>query len=87
MSDSQFPLDYLSLTDLRAARNTLYLAIVTGAKSTRFADGSSVEYRDMAEALVILRGLDARISTYLPAPSFAAAPLRAYIMRPWNGYS
>lgn len=60
----------------QADRDTLAAAIVTGAKSVRYADGRQVEYQDTAQMLKALAAIDAEIAgnsaTATPRCAFAS---------------
>ena len=84
MSDTQATLDGLTLEELQASRRTLYLSKVAGTLTVRYADGTTITYRSLAEIDSALRDLDTRITASLPASS--AGVVRAFRLGFGSGY-
>ncbi len=77
----------MTLAELQAAQRALVQTRLSGTLSTRFADGSMVTYRTDAEIAAQLQFLDRLIAAASPTVTDPMSqPVRAFRLRPWNGF-
>ena len=85
MSDALTRWNGLTLAELQAGQRALSQAMMGGTLSVRYADGSQVTYRSATDLAAAMDYVSALIARALPGDA-AVQPIRAFRVRPWNGY-
>lgn len=80
------PLAGIPLQEAAEMRRDLVRAMSGGQLSVRYADGTSITYRDMKEMKEALDALEGRILAVQNAGDSSAAPLRAFRITPFSGW-
>jgi hypothetical protein len=87
MSSSLSPLAGIPLQEMNERRRDLVRAMSGGQLSVRYADGTSITYRSMAEMKIALNELEGRILAASAASNpLAPKPVRAIRLIPFGGY-
>lgn len=86
MSYSLPPLATIPLDEAIQMRADLKRAMSTGALSVRYADGTSITYRSMAEMKAALNELEGSILGDQNAGDVTATPIRAFRITPFSGW-
>ena len=78
----------MTVVQLREALQVLLQTRLSGTLNVRYSDGTSITYRSDAELEAQVRYLERLIAQLDPAPvtDRLTQPIRAFRLRPWNGY-